>query len=292
MRTIGIVIVVALAVCLEIAVGQTTNYAGTWSNKKSEFYTVGFGLRHDGRGVFGAAIGSTFLRWTNTVGGIVITIAGDGQSTNMLLHYAPATDRLSSSNGSNSTQVFFRISTNEPPDAEADYEARLEREHAERMLKHPPPPPTTIATVEDFRTRVLQLASQSNSMSRLSITSANKKSFLLSKVNYLASIMLNTVRAGTFPKVAGDYSKKKPEGLYEATTLVPEDRVIEFRRWLDEHGTKNDVGYYVFRSPWRIEGYYQFCEVNIASNNTVFIDAVQHLVEETLAPFEFPLEAR
>jgi hypothetical protein len=290
MKNIIKMIICICAVSHEIAVGQTTNYVGTWSNKKSDFSKIAFGLRLDGRGFFFASIGSTILRWTNSTNGIDLRIANGGSSTNLSLLYDPLTDRFSAFDGPKWTQVFYRENTNEPPDLESKNEARQAKEYEDQLRSYPV---TNLSTYADFKNRAQFLTNENNGMQILFATSANKKTIIFKKIGKLNSITLITIEAGTIPKGVGASEQPvQPEGDFQTNIFATEDRITKLRTWLESKGAKCDYVYCVYRSPWRVEGYRRLCEISILNNSSLFMDAVTNIVEDAFAPFEFPVEAR
>lgn len=269
---------------------DTNGWVGTWSNGRSEFATSGFGLRGDGRGYFGAAVATTLLRWTNTTDGILVTLAGDGSSTNLSLQYDSRHNTFVLAQQQAESITYFRVNTNEPPDFEARYEAAVEEEQNNFRKTHPRSPATTCETSDEFLSTVRSFAANEAGIASMFITSANGKSFTLQRLPGIMGVLIDIASAGQRPKHSrGAWSATAPPCEHAVERLVPEERVAAAAEWMTRRSVGFGTGYVAYKSMWGIEGYVQSGSARISDDPDLAVEVIRYVMEEMLAPFEFPL---
>lgn len=279
-----------------VAAHAADDYIGSWHNKKEGFNTLGFALRKDGRGIFGTAIFPVLLRWERTDTGILLKIADRSQTTEMRLTYDAATKTFVYGGSGGEHQIFWQISTDEPPDVEAQME--------ERRLKEQEAVPASIEEKKEFSSRETLLQSiQSwaertppNAHGLTAFVRASDLSWDFTLRNFGGRYFIDV------PVIQKSIDKLTPGLAYspaQSTTepdlpthfSLPKQHTEALRKWLTAHGIAFTESASEVRGPWQIEGYYTTINISLNSDRDSLYSIARYLINElfrdTKSPYLF-----
>lgn len=266
-------LIYAACLAMVLQAGCRTNpYVGTWSNRQSEVRNMSFiSLWGGGKGVYSTADLPIRFRWTNATDGIIVAMGAEGMTTNLFLRYEESQSVWVLDKPNGQSEVFFRISADEPPDYEGQYRERL-------------------ASRNELYNRVLLFADDTNSVAHLMMIASNGKWFSLTGNQQMTMIHFKVLAAGSIPGGIGLlWAKERPESRLKPKQLVKQERVDELMAWCKARNIPCNTSFYFYRDSDRIAGYLQYCDA-WTTNKIALIDTVQHVLDVTLSPVRMPVQ--
>lgn len=270
---------------IAVAAHAADDYVGSWHNQKDGFNTMGFALRKDGRGIFATAIFPVLLRWERTDTGILLKIADQGRTTEMRLTYDAATKTFIYGESGNERQIFWQISTDEPPDVEAQME--------ERRLKEQEAVPASIEDKKEFSSRdALLQGIQSwaertppNAHGLTAFVRASDSSWQFTLRNFGGHYFIDVpVTQKSIDKLTPGLGYSPVESTTEPDLpthfSLPKPHIEALRKWLTDHGIAFSELAYEARGPWQVEGYYTTININLKSDRNSLYSIARYLINE------------
>lgn len=295
-------ILILLLSMLAVAAQAADDYTGSWHNKKGSFDTLGFALRKDGRGIFGTATFPVILRWERTDTGILLKIAGEGQTTEMRLTYNTAAKTLVYGKPGGERETFWRISTDEPPDVEAQMEERRRKEQDSwpKSKEHKQQFASRDELLQAFQSWSERTPPNVHGLTLF--VRPEDSSWRLSIFNHGAgyTVTIPTLEKSAeklSPGLVFSPSRTPTEPDLPTRFALPKPQLEALRKWLGEQRIAFTEPPYEGRGPWQIEMYSVSVSISLKTDQketllSIARFLVTELFPDTKPPFHFATHER
>ena len=261
----------------------SSRLVGTWSNKKrGDFFTIMVSFRTDGKGMY-ATYGAAPLKWEARETNIIVRIAGEPNNKELIFNFGASTDTMQAIWFDGKTQIFNRVSTEEPID--------LITTRRDARIKQ----------WDESRRRFNVVTNAANSLEDLPICLDNfmDSSYFVANATVAqnhTNVIITMQRAESNTAInitcmyAGDgyiepfstmdmWADSPPTNEWPQNILIPDDAISHLGAWLSVRNMKAETKFYIYSDDWGLIRYERITSVLIRSMDMTVIETVSYLLQ-------------
>lgn len=266
--------------------GEPGDLVGTWNNGQGGFDVCMLAFRADGTGrLMFAGVGIAPLKWVAKDTNILVRVADAPGDKDLVIHWGPVPDAIQAIWFDGKTQLFYRVSTTEPPDVMALVrEARKKDWDKSREIFNVR---TNIAnSLADLPSCLEGFMRPSSIFSHATLAYGGTNVIVgLQRTGTNTFISVTTMFAGDRHidpfSTDGYWANVPPTNAWPPNVLVSDEALSELERWLSPRGMAAESRYCIYKDEWGIRRYERTILVHIAMDRDV-VDTLEYFLTHTM----------